>query len=53
MAPLDCPRSQSASSCYHVLLDGKVLGFIEEQWIDVLVKRLRMLKTEQLEQVCQ
>ncbi|XP_046846262.1 DNA-directed RNA polymerase I subunit RPA2-like [Xenia sp. Carnegie-2017] len=51
MTPLDCPRSQSASSCYHVLLDGKVLGFIEEQWIDVLVKRLRMLKTEQLEQV--
>ncbi|CAB4029781.1 DNA-directed RNA polymerase I subunit RPA2-like, partial [Paramuricea clavata] len=50
MTPWDCPTSASVTSCYPVLLDGRVLGYVEEQLADDLVKRLRIMKVEQLEQ---
>ena len=51
MTPWDCPTSESVTSCYAVLLDGRVVGYVEEQLADDLVKRLRIMKVNGLEQV--
>ena len=51
MTPWDCPTTASATSCYPVLLDGRVLGYVDERLAEDVVKRLRIMKVEQLEQV--
>ena len=51
MTPWDCPTSESVTSSYAILLDGRVVGYVEEQLADDLVKRLRIMKVNGLEQV--
>lgn len=51
MTPWDCPTSGPVASCYTVTLDGRVIGNVEQEIAEDLVKRLRIMKAQQLEKV--
>lgn len=44
--------SGPVTSCYPVVLDGRVIGNVEQEMADDLVKRLRVMKAQGLEKVC-
>ncbi|XP_063964205.1 DNA-directed RNA polymerase I subunit RPA2-like [Lytechinus pictus] len=53
MTPLDAPLSHPVSSCYEVILDGRVLGYVPQDIATQLTSRLKILKVKGQSGVCQ